>query len=527
VRRGVRVLTLACLVGGLGVGASLSPIGFGLEEDVGLGWLFRLRGAKPAPEEAVVVRFDRDALARLRDLPPDPRAWPEPLAGCAARRGGLERLADATELDRIPRAIPTCLVEELGRRGAAVIAFDVVFRRDPSREAGVADLAEAIREHGGVVLLEKAVRAWLPLRVHGRGGPVEAVQADVLEGPHGDLARAAIATAPYLLPRAHGTTKVHQFWAFNPALPVPVQLPVRALEVLALPALDRLAAGAGEPPPAEVAPAHALARRTAWFRVLVANGGGWGRIAERVGLGAGEVDALGALERVYRGPDTYYLGFYGPAGSFASLSVADVLVPERSRPGAALVPDLRGRVVFVGYQKLAIPQAGDSHPTAFQNRLGVDLSGVEIAATAFSNLLHGEALKALPEWARVALVGALGAALTLASCLGMVWRGLAATLALAAAYGAAALSAFVLWHVWLPVAVPLLGLLPLAVVLGQVVHYLGAARWLGVYAPRQVSRQLLRGGDFAAGRAQRREVTVMLTDIVGGSCRVSGWSTQG
>jgi class 3 adenylate cyclase len=169
----------------------------------------------------------------------------------------------------------------------------------------------------------------------------------------------------------------------------------------------------------------------------------------------------------------------------------------------------------VGYQELAIPQAGDSYPTAFQNRLGVDLSGVEIAATAFSNLLHDEALKALPEWARVALVGVLGVALTLASCLGMVWRGLAATLALAAAYGAVAASAFVLWHVWLPVVVPLLGLLPLAVVLGQVVHYLGAARWLGVYAPRQVSRQLLQGRDFAAGRAQRREVTVMLTDIVG------------
>ena len=74
----------------------------------------------------------------------------------------------------------------------------------------------------------------------------------------------------------------------------------------------------------------------------------------------------------------------------------------------------------------------------------------------------------------------------------MVWRGLAATLALVAAYGAVAVALFVLRHVWLPVAVPLLGLLPLAVVLGQVVHYLGAARWLGVYALRQVSRQLLQ-----------------------------------
>jgi hypothetical protein len=76
-------------------------------------------------------------------------------------------------------------------------------------------------------------------------------------------------------------------------------------------------------------------------------------------------------------------------------------------------------------------QASDSFPTAFPNRHGVDLSGVEIAATAFANLLHREILVGLPEWARTTLVLALGGAFALASCLGAVWRGLAATLALA------------------------------------------------------------------------------------------------
>ena len=63
-----------------------------------------------------------------------------------------------------------------------------------------------------------------------------------------------------------------------------------------------------------------------------------------------------------------------------------------------------------------------------------------------------------------------------------------------------AVASFVLVDLWLPVAIPLLGLLPLAIGLGQVVHYLGAARWLGVYTPRQVSRRLLQGRDFAAAR---------------------------
>jgi class 3 adenylate cyclase len=57
--------------------------------------------------------------------------------------------------------------------------------------------------------------------------------------------------------------------------------------------------------------------------------------------------------------------------------------------------------------------------------------------------------------------------------------------------------------------------LPLAIGLGQAIHYLGAARWLGIYVPRQVSQHLLQGDEFANARPQRREVTIMLTDIVG------------
>ena len=151
-------------------------------------------------------------------------------------------------------------------------------------------------------------------------------------------------------------------------------------------------------------------------------------------------------------------------------------------------------------QELTIPQAADSFPTAFSTTSGVDLGGVEIAATAFANLLHGETLRALPEWARILLVALLGFVFALASCLGRVWRGLAVTLSLAAAYAAIAVASFTLAGFWLPIVIPLLALLPLAIGLGQLVHYLGAARWLGVYAPRQVSRRLLEGRDFAAGR---------------------------
>lgn len=508
--RGLHVVALAGLMAALGAAVSWSPVGFSLEEETSLQWLFLLRGARPAPPEAVVVRFDRDTLSRLQALPADPSAWPEPLTKCVARRGPISGLPEVTRLDRLPRGVPACLVDELTARGAAVIAFDISFRRDPSREEGVPAFADAIRDHGRVILLDLAVRQLGPPTSRAGGG---AVQADWQERPHATLSAAAIATAPMTLPR--GSSQIHQFWVVNTALPSATQLPMRALEALALPALAELARSTQEPLWATLPPAEMLDRYTGWFRAQVVAADGGVSPAELAQLPAADVAVLRAMIRAYRGPSAYYLNFYGGPGSFPSISVADLLIPDADAPTATAIPDLQGRVVFVGWQELSIPQAPDSFPTPFRSDAGVDLGGVEIAATAFANLLHEDALHALPEWSRLLLVGALGLAFTLASCMGTVWRGLALTLALALAYAGIAALGFVRGNLWLPVAVPLLGLLPVAIGLGQLVHYLGAARWLGVYAPRQVSRQLLRGRDFASAAAQTREVSVMLTDIVG------------
>lgn len=507
-RRVSRIVALAMLVASLGVAASLSRIGFSLEEDYGLGWLFQLRGQRPVPADAVIVRYDRDTFARLRALPSDQAAWPQPLRGCAAGQGGLDGTAAATSLDRLPRGFHACLVRELTRRGAAAIVFDISFRRDPTRETGVPTLAAALAEHGRVVLLERAWRSW-PARF-GRDRPARLVQADLLEGPHPELTAAAVATAPFLLPRTGN--QVHQFWAFNPAVALPPQLPVRALEVLSLDAMERFSAAVGRPVPAGASPSEALGHAIASFRAGMSQLGP--ALETAAGLTAREGELLEALARVYRGPEGYYLNLYGPPGSFASESAANLLLPAPGLTAGPALLDLEGKVVFVGYAELDMPQASDSFPTAFSGD-GVDLSGVEIAATAFANLLRDESVAALPEWARTLLVGLLGAAMVLASCLGRVWRGLASTLALAAAYAACAGAAFVVGHFWLPIVVPMLLLLPLAIGLGQLVHYLGAARWLTIYTPRSVGQHLLEGRELETGRSQRCQVTVLLTDIAG------------
>jgi adenylate cyclase len=508
-RRGLQVLILSVLLGGIGMLASLTQVGFALEEDLGLGSLFRLRGARPAPDDAVIVRFDRDFLAQLRGLPADPAAWPEPIRSCQARLGGLDKLPLAASLDRLPRTLHACLVEELGRRNAASIAYDISFRRDPSRDGETAAFAAAIRKQGRVVLLAKAVRVRLQ-QVTSAQVDADAVQADVLEAPDPVLAAEAAAVAPFLLPRA--AAKVHQFWAFNPAVALPTQLSVRALEVAALPALERLAVLAGDAAPAGASAADRLEHLTGLLRAHADRLDDLLRAAGTVPTA--EATKLRALARAYRGPDAYYLNFHGPSGTFASISAADLLIPgPGSRPDPRFA-DLSERAVFVGYQELAVPESNDSFPTAF-SRFGIDLSGVEIAATAYLNLLRGETVYALPEGTRVVLVGLLGFAMALAGCVGQVWRGLGLVFGVALAYTAVAALSFLLWTLWLPVVVPLLLLLPAAIGLGQLVHYLGAARLLSVYTPRSVSQHLLKGHEFSSDRPERREVTVLLTDIVG------------
>ena len=118
--------TLGMLTGVVGLLVSLMPFGFDLEENVGLDILFKLRGARPAPSDVVIVSIDKDSAVHL-NLPADLKKW--------------------------PRVLHAHLTENLARAGAAVIAFDLIF--DEARLAADDDaFAEAVRRAQNVVLFE-------------------------------------------------------------------------------------------------------------------------------------------------------------------------------------------------------------------------------------------------------------------------------------------------------------------------------------------------------------------------------------
>jgi adenylate cyclase len=488
---------------GLGVGGALVALtdwAHRVEENYGLLALFTLRGAEPPPQGVEIAAVDEASLARLRALPADPAAWPEPLAGCQRRHGGLEVVRELHGVERLPRVLYACLIDALAERGVDTIVFDVAFTDDPTRSAGTDALARAIAGHGRVVLLTRARRLWRP----DAAGRDQA--RDEIAPLHPALAAVAVGRAPFTLPRTG--PRVHQIWTRHPALAEPTQLPVRALEARALGILERLAGPLGWPdPPAGASPAaRALARLEAFH---AADPAGWrARLAE-----PGERDLLEALRRLRQGPDQVYLDLYGPPGTIPHRPIAALLTGE---PGAA-APAAPGTVVFVGPFDTRTTLAADSFPTVFSDPRGIDTAGVELAATAYANLRDGRVLRAPSEAVRALLVLALGALATLLLLHGTLARGLATALALGGAYALAAALAFAQGRLWLPLVVPLLLVLPLALLLGQLARYLGLVRWLGVFTPRPVTADLLRGVAAPGGAAGVHPVTVMFTDIVGSS----------
>ena len=143
------------------------------------------------------------------------------------------------------------------------------------------------------------------------------------------------------------------------------------------------------------------------------------------------------------------------------------------------------------------------------------IGGVELAATAFLNRLHGTMLNRPSEVVDglivfgVAFLGAL-AVLTLTR-----WRLILTIAAISAGYLVLASLSFSLGRIWLPVAVPAF-LTTLLVSLAAIsVRYLFARALVSRLAPRQVANMLL-DGTSADRRAVRTEhATVIFTDLVG------------
>jgi adenylate cyclase len=231
-------------------------------------------------------------------------------------------------------------------------------------------------------------------------------------------------------------------------------------------------------------------------------------------LPASDRRLLRALIEVYGGPDSHFLNFYGPAGAVSTTPIHRVLAdgPE------SLAGTLAGRVVFVGLSDLNNAHE-DDFPTVFSRPNGVELAGVEIAATALANLLEDRLLQPAGPWAALAWLGLFGFTVGLIARRLPAVTAIPAALLLAALLYAGAALAFARQQLWLPVAIPLLIQLPLGLFIGLVLQYREAqraranlSRGMGYYLPPKVALGFAEAAVDPALLKERVFAACMVTD---------------
>lgn len=458
----------------------ITPLGSEFEQGVGLSWLFSLRGPMASPNDVVVAAIDDQTGGRL-GLSKLPREW--------------------------PRWIHGRLVDNLTRRGASAVVFDFDFQQ-PKNADDDEKFAASVFRSNRVVLAEKLIGKRQPI-LDADGKMKGSVWLEQLLPPIPALAAAAKGLGTFPLPKVE--VAVHEFWAFKPSVGDAPTMPAVALQIHALSAYPRLyeyankADPAGQPAlPAPIAPDVRAAELRSFMRdvrkAFLKRPELPVRLMELIDerseaeLPAHERMLAKALVELYAGDDHRFLNYYGPPGTIATIPYA-AAAAEWGSDESAKLPDLAGKVVFVGFSDLYDPGQPDRFYTVFTNEEGVDLSGVEIAATAFANLLNRSNLRGVYLQGEILVVAAFGALVGLLALLLPAIAGVPLTLVLGGGYAALAYRAFANADLWLPVATPLLVQLPLALFVGLATQYLSerdkkkrATQAISLYLPEHLAR---------------------------------------
>ena len=487
------------------LGLILVPIASQFEEDIGLDFLFTLRGDREVPSDVIIVTMDRIS-ARNLNLPPDPRKW--------------------------PRSLHARLVETLAKQGVAVIAFDVLFNEARSLDHDSL-FADAIKNAHNVVLCECVEKETISLTdkegVH--TGHLHTVK---LVPPIPMLAQSAVAMAPFVLPKV--PVKVSQCWRFKQGAGDKPTLPVVAFQIFALKAYDEFVRMLKK-----VAPYHAYkmpidtdeiikTKRVEQLALILRNM--FDReplIAEKMldeledaislSLDPKKYQVLKSLIKIYQGPRSRYLNLYGPPGTIATNPYYQLLI-YKERPALNQKQlDLNGKAVFIGLSERLRPEQKDGFYTVFSQPTGVDISGVEIAATAFANMLEDMSVEPLGLHAHLATIFFWGAGLGIVCFLLPTIIAWASVVGLNAVYLVVAQYQFNNTASWYPLVIPLLFQTPLAFFVTLIWKYFNTykereniRKAFGYYLPDKVVAQVARNISHVRASSQMVYGTCLCTD---------------
>ena len=438
-RRFCFAVAAGCLVGMLGLAVSLTPLGSWLEEDLGLYILFHLRGPRPVPPGVVVVALDEVSAEKL-GLSGNPQKW--------------------------PRYYYTRLIEILARQQPSVIAFDILFS-DPTVQTDDDGLAQAVFNAGNVILCERLKKETIPVSSTGQ------MYIERTIPPMEILANSAALLAPFPLPKF--PSNVSQIWTFKTGAGCRPTFPVAAFQIYALSAYREFVQlmEAVSPDLAGVFPGNAdeigRDRKVGWliakFRNIFEENPSLPdtmaakRDSVLPGLEVGKERILESLIRLYSQPDSFFVNFYGPPGSIPTIPIHEII---ESGPSASVLSEFKGKAVFVGSSETLNPEQRDGFRTVFSKEDGTDLSGVEIAATAFANLIENLPIRQLPPKFLFALIFLYGFILSVCAMLFPAVMSVCVVVAGTVAYTLVVRYEFASGSLWIPLGIPVLLLSPLA-----------------------------------------------------------------
>lgn len=463
-----KAIIIGLLFGILGVIASVVPIGLDLEENLGLDSLFRLRGVREPPSDVVIVSLDRASTHNL-NLPAEPEKW--------------------------PRSFHANLTENLARLGTAVIVFDMTFHKPDTMENDNL-FAQAIRKAGNVVLCECLQKVTTPL-INKNGKHTGKLILERALPPTPVLARSALALAPFPIPKV--PVRVNQYWTFKteagdtPTLPVAVfqifafemyNEFIQLLEKFGLSKSEKLLGNKNEIILNRWIEENILILRDIFRENPLIGKKILEEIQNSKSLSSDlkKKQIISSLIKIYQGPNSRYLNYYGPPGTIETIPYFQLIQHSKKSNISLTHLDLKGKVVFVGLSERLRPEQKDGFYSVFSQSTGIDISGVEIAASAFANLLEDRPVQPLVFPMHHITVFLWGVLICILCLFAPALIAAISVLTLSIIYLSVALYQFKNAGIWYPIVIPLFFQVPIA--------YFGTVLWKLSHAHKE--RQNIR-----------------------------------
>ena len=443
----IKAALFGLLIGMVGVALSIVPLSRSVEEDVGLGLLFQLRGVRPPPGDLVIIGIDHDSSAHF-NVPDEPDKW--------------------------PRFLYARLTERLAQAGARVIIFDVNFleARSPE-EDGLFE--NAIKKAGNVVLADPLIARNISMAM-GSGARGEADSIVDISKPFVPFKEAAAGTGPFVLVK--NPVKFSQDWTFQQGAGQAPIFPILAIQLFFSPVYQQFIELLEQVRPKLTGrlPKDFESARTSKGLVELARNirelfESDPRLTEdmlkalrHAGPRLTKVKnfkQLEALIKVYGSGHSHYLNFYGPPRTISTIPYEQVLDSQPDAPRGAFM-NLKDKAVFVGFSKNFPEEPRDGFYTVFFQGKEVFTGGVEIAATAFANMLEDSSVTPMGLGARMWLLLCWGLLVGVISRMVSTVMAFGAVLVLSLLYLGGAVYAFENVFMWSPLVIPLLVQGPLA-----------------------------------------------------------------